>query len=796
MVFGFLIRLILGNFGTLRLDQGTFIAWSDMLTRGGFANFYKGWSDYLPGYLYFLWVLGKLRGAMIISDELLYKIPAIIFDVATAGLIYEIVKKIKNTKVGIFAASIYLFNPAILANSTLWGQVDSLTAFFAVFSIYQFPFSIYISSISLAVGTLIKPQAAFVFPVILFLFFREKKKLTDLLIYCLTGLVVFVAGFIPFSEGKFLLSFILERLNISLNQYPYTSVNAFNFWGLFGFWNPDSLLTQLIGFIITFCIFLFLAIKLWKKEKRGYILASVVLSTSFIFVTRMHERHLLPAFAPLAVGVGENILLIIPYIIFSLIYLLNLAYSYNWITQNFVSIYPPLIIKFFILINLGSLLLFIFSILKPKEIKKLIFSFISFLEKGRKNTASNFSKIIVSSNNKKIILGAILFFAFLTRVFNLGSPENMYFDEVYHAFTAKVILSGEAAKAWEWWNTPPDGFAYEWTHPPLAKLGMAAGMIVFGQNSFGWRIPGAIFGTLAVLIIYLIAKEIFKDEVLALLSCGLFSLEGLALVMSRIGMNDSYLLFFVLLSIYLFLKQRDFLSSISFGLAISSKWSAVWAIPILGILWLWRKPLRGNPLKVVKTFFYFLVLPISIYLLSYFQMFLTGHDFAIWWGMQKQMWWYHTGLRASHPYTSQWWEWPLLIRPIYLYTSEELNGWVARIYAFGNPVIFWFGLASVFISLIYSYFERNKKLGLIVFSYFVFFVPWAVSPRIMFLYHYLPSVPFLTIATAYVIRRNLKLAIPLFTVAFLFFVYFYPHWIGLKVPLFLDESYYWVSSWR
>jgi dolichyl-phosphate-mannose--protein O-mannosyl transferase len=214
-------------------------------------------------------------------------------------------------------------------------------------------------------------------------------------------------------------------------------------------------------------------------------------------------------------------------------------------------------------------------------------------------------------------------------------------------------------------------------------------------------------------------------------------------------------------------------------------------VPILFILWLKRKD-KFN----VGLFLSFLIFPAGIYLASYIPMFLTGHDLGTWWGMQQQMWWYHTGLRATHPYTSAWWSWPLLVRPIYLYTSDEIGGFVSRIYAMGNPIVFWFGLASVFLATVYAYFERNKRLGLIIFSFLIFFVPWAASPRIMFLYHYLPSIPFLAMATGYILRRNIKLALPLFAAGIMVFIYFYPHWIGLNIPLWLDTSYYWITSWR
>jgi len=800
LVAGLAVRFLLSFFGTLQLDQGTFVAWSNELALGGLKNFYNSWSDYLPGYLYILWLLGKINLLGIVPQVLLYKLPAIISDVLTGYLIYKILRRSKNLpagrqseKWGLIGAAIYLFNPAILGNSALWGQVDSLTALFSVLAVYFLPFTFYLSAVSLAFGTLIKPQTAFIFPVALFLFVRNKRKISDFLIYCFTGLLVFIIAFVPFWNHGNLVSFILERIGKSLGEYPFTSVNAFNFWGLTGFWNPDTIYFQIGGYTLVLLAFLFLSFKLWEKKNAPYFLISFVFAACFIFFTRMHERHLLPVFAPLAIVAVENPILLIPYLGFSLTYCANLYYSYIWITNDFKEVFSDSLIKFFSLLNVSLVITVFYFSIKKLNIgwEKIILFINKFVNpKDRKIMEFKFPKINLSKKRYKIILTAILTFAFITRVFDLKSPPNEYFDEVYHAFTAKVMMGADSAKAWEWWNTPPEGFAYEWTHPPLAKLGMVLGMKVFGENSFGWRIPGAVLGVISVFLVYLLGRYIFKDEVVGLLSAGVFSLDGLPLVMGRIGMNDGYLLCFTLLSIYLFLRQKNFLSAFVFGLAIASKWSAIWAIPILGIIWL-RRTKKFEPSNL-----WFLVLPVGIYLLTYLQMFLTGHDLSVWWGMQKQMWWYHTGLRATHPYTSAWWSWPFLIRPIYLYTSDEVSGMVARIYAFGNPFVFWFGFISVILSFIYSYLEKNKKLAFVIFAYLIFFVPWALSPRIMFLYHYLPSIPFLAIATGYVLRRNPKLIIGYLFIGLLVFIYFYPHWAGLQVPLWLDTSYYWLSSWR
>ena len=159
------------------------------------------------------------------------------------------------------------------------------------------------------------------------------------------------------------------------------------------------------------------------------------------------------------------------------------------------------------------------------------------------------------------------------------------------------------------------------------------------------------------------------------------------------------------------------------------------------------------------------------------------------------MWWYHTNLDATHPFTSPWYTWPFLGRPIWLYTKELGQGLVSNIYAMGNPVIFWAGVASIVMSIYFSYVEKNRRLALVVFSYLVFFVPWAASPRIMFLYHYLPSIPFMAIAIGFVLRRYPKLIKWTGIIAFLTFLYFFPRYTGIPVPTGWDTSFHWFNSW-
>ncbi|PIS18302.1 phospholipid carrier-dependent glycosyltransferase, partial [Candidatus Collierbacteria bacterium CG09_land_8_20_14_0_10_46_12] len=69
--------------------------------------------------------------------------------------------------------------------------------------------------------------------------------------------------------------------------------------------------------------------------------------------------------------------------------------------------------------------------------------------------------------------------------------------------------------------------AYEWTHPPLAKYGMVTGMLLFGENSFAWRLGSAVMGVASILGLYLLVLSLTKQESIALLAAFLVSIEGL-----------------------------------------------------------------------------------------------------------------------------------------------------------------------------------------------------------------------------------------------------------------------------
>lgn len=381
--------------------------------------------------------------------------------------------------------------------------------------------------------------------------------------------------------------------------------------------------------------------------------------------------------------------------------------------------------------------------------------------------------------NKKLLLLLILLFALIIRVYRLDYPKAFVFDEVYYPFTAMEYLKGNT-DAWTYSGRPPMGHAYAWVNPPLPQEIMAVSMFVLrSTESFAWRIPGVLFGIFAIYLVYLIAKELFHEEDLALLSSFIFSLDGLNFVQSRTAMLDIYLVAFCLLCIYLLLKKHFLLSAIFFGCALASKWTGIYLLlPILFYL-IKSKKLLFSPL--------FIALGLLTYLAIYIPFFATHHTWSEFSNLFQQQLGYHLHLKATHDYASPWWSWPFNLYPVW-YFVEYQKDQMANIFASGTPAIFWLGSISILITIFDSIKKRSFELLFILLCFFAFWLPWSISPRIMFLYYFIPSVPFLCIALAYQINKLLKeneyhsLGVGILIVLFLNFLLFYPILTGVFLP--------------
>ena len=166
-----------------------------------------------------------------------------------------------------------------------------------------------------------------------------------------------------------------------------------------------------------------------------------------------------------------------------------------------------------------------------------------------------------------------------------SAMNGTYFDEIYHGRTAYEMIHKL--------------YCYENTHPPLGKIFIACGVLMFGMNPFGWRFMGTLFGVFMVPIIYLFAKRFFNKEWISIVTTLLFAFDFMHFVQTRIATIDVFVTLFIMLSyyfMYCYLQksfydtklQKTFiplgLCGVAMGLSWASKWTGIYSSVGLCIL--------------------------------------------------------------------------------------------------------------------------------------------------------------------------------------------------------------------
>jgi len=369
------------------------------------------------------------------------------------------------------------------------------------------------------------------------------------------------------------------------------------------------------------------------------------------------------------------------------------------------------------------------------------------------------------------------------RLPQLGTPGEEVFDEVYHAKTALQYLNRE----------PPT----EWVHPPTAKLLIAVGVWLFGYEPWAWRLPPALAGIALTPVFYLLARRALERERAAVLATVLLLCDGVYLVQSRIAMTNIFaVLFQVSAALFILraalrprLSAPDMLAAGLFiGLALSTRWTSLWAAGYLGLVLLAVRRLRLiKPRELSLTLLAFVVLPVGIYVLSYWPWMAQGHSIKDLAPLQKAIWRYHADLRATHPYFSKWYTWPLLYRPTWYYfkqTGETIRG----IVAIGNPALWWASVPVTLWALVTGARERDPRRLFAGLGFCALYLPWGLSPRTLNYSHYLfEAIPYACLSLGELLDRAWDgrwspLARGYVALAVFLFFFFLPFLIALPVP--------------
>jgi dolichyl-phosphate-mannose--protein O-mannosyl transferase len=297
--------------------------------------------------------------------------------------------------------------------------------------------------------------------------------------------------------------------------------------------------------------------------------------------------------------------------------------------------------------------------------------------------------------------------------------------------------------------------------------------------------------------------------------------------MARIATIDTFVVFFSILSqLFFFAYVKKvliegwetsirplFLAVVFFALGFSTKWYVLFGFlgqtAILLVLRLkelssfngWRVRVRAFIKRPFFGLLGFLAIAAAIYLLTFIPYMMIGHSILDVYEAQWSMFNYHSTLSATHPFSSQWWSWPLISRPVWLYVAEFSGSMVSTIAAMGNPAVWWAGFASVILAVEEAIRTRNRVCLLLATVFFFQWLPYAFISRTLFLYHFYFNVPIMVLATAYFIdkswrtRQGKVIVLVYLALVTVMFALFYPVISGMTTPLYWRNGLRLFRSW-
>lgn len=334
------------------------------------------------------------------------------------------------------------------------------------------------------------------------------------------------------------------------------------------------------------------------------------------------------------------------------------------------------------------------------------------------------------------------------RFWRLGEPHRLVFDETYYVKQAYSLLAlgfeavwgDDANAAFEAGDTSLLGTKPEYVvHPPVGKWLIALGMHLGGgvESSFAWRLASAVAGTLAVLLVARAGRRLFASTAMGALAGLLLAVDGEAIVHSRTGLLDNFLMVFVLGAFAALLVDRErarrrladlaavaidageplrygpalgprwwrLLAAVLLGLATGTKWSGIYFVVVFGLMSVvWdatarravgvrRWPLGWFARDAVPAGLSVVTVTLGVYLATWTGWFRSegawrrqwaeGHpgEGVQWlppalrslWQYHVEMWHFHTTLTSEHTYAAHPLGWIVQWRPTSFFYPDSVS---------------------------------------------------------------------------------------------------------------------------
>lgn len=444
--------------------------------------------------------------------------------------------------------------------------------------------------------------------------------------------------------------------------------------------------------------------------------------------------------------------------------------------------------------------------------------------------------------------------AFAMRRWRLGEPHAFAFDETYYAKDAwslvhhghvRAYVEGADASILEGtttgiWQDVPSMVV----HPEVGKWIIAAGIELFGMDPAGWRMSTVTIGSLMVLLMIRLIRRVTGSTLLGLVGGLVLAFDGLHFVMSRLALLDIILTFFTLAGVHCVVADRQWLRArlesgvamtgtqvlwrpwlllggLSFGLAVGTKWSALYVLAVFGVMaWLWSAGARkaaGQPKPLLRSivldgmpaFLALVGVALMVYLASwsgwlahaqdyekaYSNTQYTTHDGGEAWPTASEpdaeglgevsqslrsLWSYHQDVytfhshflnEATHPYQSGPKSWLVMGRPVGVAAELDIqpgdqgcraeagSTCLRQVLLLGNPAVWWAGSLALVLSLVMWVAARDWRHGVAVLGTAVTWLPWFLyDERPIFSFYAVTTLPFMVLSLALLVGHLLGTA--------------------------------------
>ncbi|WP_201931780.1 dolichyl-phosphate-mannose--protein mannosyltransferase [Nocardioides donggukensis] len=449
-----------------------------------------------------------------------------------------------------------------------------------------------------------------------------------------------------------------------------------------------------------------------------------------------------------------------------------------------------------------------------------------------------------------VAAAAVAVLAFALRVWRLGNPREFSFDETYYAKDAwsmlqhgyvrdyvdganERILEGDLTGLFQ---DEPSMIV----HPEVGKWLIALGEQAFGFEPFGWRFASAVAGALMVLALVRLVRRLTGSTMLGCVAGLLLCFDGMQLVLSRLALLDVFLAMFLVLAASCLVADREWTrarlsarlasaagevprwgprvwfrpwllgAGIWFGLALGTKWSAIYPLAAFGLLvWAWdsgfrrsigvRWPvLRSAVLDGVPAFVHLVVVAGLVYTVSWtgwllhageYEEHLSQSQYTVhldgdpWptsvepdaegfvgetWQSLRSLYHYHRDVYqfhtedlddSTHVYASDPAGWLLLARPVGVNVESDIapgtqgcrapaeSTCLREVLLIGTPVLWWGGALALAYAAVAWLGMRDWRFGFALVGAVSLWLPWELNDdRPIFLFYASAVLPFTIVA--------------------------------------------------